>query len=168
MKKVAIIIVILLLIGGGLFFAFTKLKVIFGVQETMKDESGIQMTTLKKVPDGVKINFKFTDSCEKPGHTAFKFSINGLQKANIQKISYDFTYTDKNSGSLQGNGTTTPITVKNDTYEPMTPNCHEYGLFSCSAGGKCVFYKVSHVDGTYKFYFADNTIGVWKQGYDVK
>lgn len=168
MKKIAIIVIIILLIIGLLFFAYTKLKAIFGVDETAKDESGIVMTKLKSLPDGVKVNFKVGDSCEKPGHPAIKFSVTGLKSAGIEKFGYSFTYTNEDTGALQGNGTTNPVAVQSDTYQPMTANCNEYGLFSCSAGGKCVFYKVSTIDGEYRFYFTNGEVGVWKESYQVK
>lgn len=168
MKKIAIIIAIILLIIGLLFFAYTKLKAIFGVGDTTVDENGIKYTTLKKLPEGVKINFAVENSCEKPGHKAIKFSIDGLKSASVKKLEYSFTYVNEDTGSLQGNGTTTAVQVKNDSYKPMTANCNEYGLFSCSAGGKCVFYTVSKIDGEYKFHFENGEVGVWKESYEVK
>jgi hypothetical protein len=167
MKKIAIIIVIVLVIIGSGYLAIKKLQSIFGVEGEKKTENGMTFIELKKLPNGVKINFKVEDSCEKPGHDAIKFSIEGLKSAKVKQLEYEFTYTDENKGSLQGNGTTMPVTVREDKYTPMTVNCNEYGLFSCSAGGKCVFYKVKKIDATYKFYFENGEVGVWKESYKV-
>jgi hypothetical protein len=168
MKKIAIAIIILAILAGGIFFGYTKLKSIFGIEETKTDENGMKMVTLKKLPSGVKINFKVENSCEKPGHKAIKFSADGLKSAGVKEFGYSFTYVNVDTGALQGNGTTTPIKVQNDSYKPMTANCNEYGLFSCSAGGKCVFYTVNKVEGEYKFYMGGAEIGVWKESYQVK
>lgn len=166
-KKVVIILLILLIIFGGGYLIIRKLQSIFGVEGERKTENGMTFIELKKAPTGIKINFKVEDSCEKPGHDAIKFSIGGLKSAKVKQLEYEFTYVDENKGSLQGNGTTMPVVVKNDKYTPMTANCNEYGLFSCSAGGKCVFYKVGKIDATYKFYFENGEVGVWKEEYKV-
>ncbi len=168
MKKIIIIFVILVIIFGGGYLGYQKLKAIFGVDGKTVDENGITLTELKKLPADMKINFKIDDSCEKPGHQAIKFSIDGLQRAKIKQIEYSFSYVDENKGSLQGNGTTMPVQVRSDKYTPMTANCNEYGLFSCSAGGKCVFYKVRKIDATYKFYFESGEVGVWKESYNTE
>ncbi len=167
MRKVAIIIAILLVLAGGSYFGYQKLKSIFGLGDSVTDENGLKFTELKKLPDGVIVNFKVADSCEKPGHNAIRFSIKGMQSAKIKQFEYTFTYVDENKGSVQGNGSTMPIEVKKDEYKPMTKNCNELGLFSCSAGGKCVFYKVSEIEGTYKFYFENGELGAFKEKYKV-
>lgn len=167
MKKIAIIIAILLILVSGGYFGYQKLKSIFGVGDTITGDNGLKFTELKKLPDGVKVNFKIADSCEKPGHPAIRFSIAGLKTAKIKQFEYTFTYVDENKGSVQGNGSTMPIEVKKDEYKPMTLHCSELGLFSCSAGGKCVFYKVSEIEGTYKFYFENGELGAWKEKYKV-
>ncbi len=167
MKKIIIILIILIIVFGGGYFTVKKLQSIFGVEGETKTENGITFTQLKKLPAGLKINFKVGDSCEKPGHDAINFSIVGLKDAKVKQLEYEFTYVDEDKGSLQGNGTTMPVAVNDDKYTPMTANCNEYGLFSCSAGGKCVFYKVKKIDATYKFYFENGEVGVWKERYEV-
>ncbi len=168
MKKIIIGLIIIAVFVGAAFFAFNKLKSIFGIEEKKVDENGMKIVNLKSLPKGVKINFKVGDSCEKPGRDAIKFSVTGLKSAGVKEFSYSFTYVNEDTGALQGNGTTTPVTIKYDEYKPMTANCNEYGLFSCSAGGKCVFYKVSKVNAEYKFYVGNNEVQVWKESYKVK
>lgn len=167
MKKIIVIGAILLVIFGGGYLVVKKLQSIFGVGGERKTENGLTFVELKKAPGGIEINFKVGDSCEKPGHQAIKFSIAGLKAAKVKQFEYAFSYVDESKGSLQGNGSTTPIEVKTDEYQPMTPSCNELGLFSCSAGGKCVFYKVSSIEGKYTFYFENGEVGVWKETYRV-
>lgn len=167
MKKAVILLIIVLVVIGSGYLVVKKLQSVFGIVGDKKTENGMSFIELKKLPGGVKINFEVGNSCEKPGHDAIKFFIEGLKSAKVKQLEYEFTYVDENKGSLQGNGTTTPVTVRNDKYVPMTANCNEYGLFSCSAGGKCVFYKVGKIDATYKFYFENGEVGVWKEEYRV-
>ena len=167
MKKYIIIGIIAVVLIGGIYFVVQKLIATFGIAGEIKtNENGVQYKELKGIPSGIKINFEVGDSCEKPGKgQAIKFSISGLKKASVKQFEYAFSYVDENKGSLQGNGVTIPFEVKSDDYKPMTPNCNELGLFSCSAGGKCVYYKVSEIEGKYTFYFENGEVGVWKEKY---
>lgn len=171
MKKVALLLLLIIIVVlAGVGFAIYRFILVNQTDSSSeKTEKGVKIVELKKLPGEVKVNFKVGDSCEKPGKgRAIKFSMQNLLSANVKAIEYEFKYVDENKGSIQGNGTTMPVEVTKDTYEPMTANCNEYGLFSCSAGGTCVYYKVSKIDATYKFHFKNGEIGELKASYTAE